>query len=103
MNSNNKFASSSPPKDDIPVDLEEPEEYSHDDFTSSEGSGALGKVVNVSASGKLPPLSSSYPFGATEKSLSQSFKDSKGHDQTRNSSSVKKDGSLKLSARIRDE
>lgn len=46
--------------------------YRDDDFESSEGSAALAKVT-VSASGKLPPLSGSYPHGADEKSLSQSF------------------------------
>lgn len=55
--------------------IEESEEaYQDDDFESSEGSAALAKVT-VSASGKLPPLSGSYPYGADEKSLSQSFKD----------------------------
>ena len=50
--------------------------YRDDDFESSEGSAALAKVT-VSASGKLPPLSGSYPYGADEKSLSQSFHQSK--------------------------
>mmetsp|Transcript_23442 Transcript_23442/g.29148 ORF Transcript_23442/g.29148 Transcript_23442/m.29148 type:complete len:117 (+) Transcript_23442:652-1002(+) len=63
-----KFSPSSK-VDEIPVDMEESEEYRDDDFDSSEGSAALAKVT-VSASGKLPPLSGSYPYGADEKSLS---------------------------------
>lgn len=49
----------------IPDDVEESEEYRDDDFESSDNSAAVAKVT-VSASGKLPPLSGSYPFGATE-------------------------------------
>ena len=67
-----KFKSSpSPPRvaDEIPVDLEESEEYRDDDFDSSDGSAALQKAT-VTASGKLPPLSGSYPYGADDKSLS---------------------------------
>ena len=52
--------------------MEESEEYRDDDFDSSEGSAAVAKVT-VSASGKLPPLSGSYPYGADANSLSQSF------------------------------
>lgn len=74
----------------IPDDVEESEEYRDDDFESSDNSAAIAKVT-VSASGKLPPLSGSYPFGATEKSLSQSFQQSK--DEKRLSSSQKKDKS----------
>ena len=48
---------------------EDSDVYRDDDFESSEGSAALAKVT-VSASGKLPPLSGSYPHGADEKSLS---------------------------------
>lgn len=70
-----KFSPSSK-VDEIPVDMEESEEYRDDDFDSSDGSAALAKVT-VSASGKLPPLSGSYPYGADEKSLSQSFQQSK--------------------------
>ena len=67
-----KFRTNSPtnPKvDEIPVDMEESEEYRDDDFDSSDGSAAIAKAT-VSASGKLPPLSGSYPHGADEKSLS---------------------------------
>ena len=53
----------------------ESDEYRDDDFDSSGGSDAVPKVT-VSASGKLPPLSGSYPYGADEKSLSQSFQQS---------------------------
>lgn len=56
--------------------MDESEEYRDDDFDSSEGSAAVQKVT-VSASGKLPPLSGSYPYGADEKSLSHSFQQSK--------------------------
>ena len=52
--------------------MEESEEYRDDDFDSSDGSAALAKVT-VSASGKLPPLSGSYPHGADANSFSQSF------------------------------
>lgn len=66
-----KFRTSSPTQkiDDIPVEMEESEEYRDDDFDSSNGSAAVAKVT-ISASGKLPPLSGSYPYGADEKSLS---------------------------------
>lgn len=67
-----KFTSSPSKVDEIPVDMEESEEYRDDDFDSSEGSAAVAKVT-VSASGKLPPLSGSYPYGADANSLSQSF------------------------------
>ena len=56
----------------------ESDEYRDDDFDSSGGSNAIAKVT-VSASGKLPPLSGSYPYGADEKSLSQSFQQSTSH------------------------
>ena len=69
-----KFYSSSPTRvEEIPDDLEESEEYRDDDFDSCDNSAAALAKVNISASGKLPPLSGSYPYGATEKSLSQSF------------------------------
>ena len=55
--------------DEIPVDMEESEEYRDDDFDSSENSAALVAAA-VTVSGKLPPLSGSYPYGADEKSLS---------------------------------
>lgn len=72
-----KYRSSSPTKlDEIPMDMEESEEYRDDDFDSSDGSAALAKAT-ISASGKLPPLSGSYPYGADEKSLSQSFQQSR--------------------------
>lgn len=86
-----KFKSSpSPPRvaDEIPIDMEESEEYRDDDFDSSDGSAALQKAT-VTASGKLPPLSGSYPYGADDKSLSQSFQMSK--DEKKLSSSQKKD------------
>ena len=44
--------------------------YKDDDFESSENSAAALAKVTVSASGKLPPLSGQYPYGADEKSLS---------------------------------
>ncbi len=50
----NKFRSSPPKVDEIPVDLEESEEY-QDDFASSSSSAALAKVT-ATASGSLPPL-----------------------------------------------
>ena len=67
-----KFTSSPSKIDDVDVDMEESEEYRDDDFDSSGSSAALAKVT-VSASGKLPPLSGSYPHGADANSLSQSF------------------------------
>lgn len=69
--------------------MEESEEYRDDDFDSSEGSATLAKVT-VSASGKLPPLSGSYPYGADANSMSQSFQQSK--DSTRKANqAVKKE------------
>lgn len=73
------------------MDLEESEEYRDDDFDSSGSSAAALAKVTVSASGKLPPLSGSYPYGATEKSLSHSFQQRK--DEKRLTSSQKKDSS----------
>ena len=72
--------------------MDDSEEYRDDDFDSSEGSAAMQKVT-VSASGKLPPLSGSYPYGADEKSLSQSFQQSKD-SKNQLSTSNKKDNSL---------
>ena len=72
--------------------MDDSEEYRDDDFDSSEGSAAVQKVT-VSASGKLPPLSGSYPYGADEKSLSQSFQQSKD-SKNQLSTSNKKDNSL---------
>lgn len=43
--------------------------YRDDDFDTSDGSAAVAKVTG-SVSGKLPPLSGSYPYGADEQSLS---------------------------------
>ena len=48
------------------------DEYNDDEFDGSDSSAAVAKM-SASKSGRLPPLSSSYPHGATEKSLSQSF------------------------------
>lgn len=78
--------------DEIPVDMEESEEYRDDDFDSSENSAALVAAA-VTVSGKLPPLSGSYPYGADEKSLSQSFQQSKedikkSSDRKHNSSAI---------------
>ena len=70
--------------------MEESEEYRDDDFDSSDVSAALAKAT-VSASGKLPPLSGSYPYGADQNSLSQSFQYSKEKDEKKLSSSRKKD------------
>ena len=56
--------------EDIAMEVES-EEYKDDDFAESSGSELLAKV-SVSQSGRLPPLSSSYPHGAT-KSLTGSF------------------------------
>ena len=53
--------------------IEEEEEYRDDDFENSSHSSAALNKVSVSQSGRLPPLSGSYPHGATEKSLSASF------------------------------
>ena len=60
---------SNTPVEEIPVEMEDSEDYHDDDFESSDGSAALQKI-SVSASGKLPPLAGSYPHGAAEKSLS---------------------------------
>lgn len=56
--------------EDIAIEVES-EEYKDDDFGESSGSELLAKI-SVSQSGRLPPLSSSYPHGAT-KSLTGSF------------------------------
>ena len=84
-----KFRSSSPKRvDEIPVDMEESEEY-REDFDSSNGSAAAAKV-SVSASGKLPPLSGTYPYGADQNSLSQSFQQSREEKKHQLSTSSKK-------------
>lgn len=57
--------------DEIPIEVDD-EEYVDDDFEASSGSELLAKV-SVSQSGRLPPLSSSYPYVATQKSLTGSF------------------------------
>jgi hypothetical protein len=57
--------------DEIPIEVDD-EEYPDDDFEASSGSEMLAKV-SVSQSGRLPPLSSSYPYVATQKSLTGSF------------------------------
>lgn len=54
-------------------DIDESDAYRDDDFDSSENSAAALAKATITASGKLPPLSGSYPYGADEKSLSQSF------------------------------
>lgn len=59
-------------QEEIPIEVED-EEYVDDEFNASSGSEMLAKV-SVSQSGRLPPLSSSYPFVATQKS--ESFFDS---------------------------
>lgn len=48
------------------------EEYPDDDFEASSGSEEASKV-SISRSGRLPPLSSSFPLNATNKSLSNSI------------------------------
>ena len=59
--------------EEIPVEVvESDEEYRDDDFDDSQGSEALAKV-SVSQSGRLPPLSGSYPHGVTDKTLSATF------------------------------
>ena len=71
-----KYRNSPPKNEELTGDIVvESDEYRDDDFESSAGSNAVPKVT-VSASGKLPPLSGSYPYGADEKSLSQSFQQS---------------------------
>ena len=57
--------------DDIPIEVDD-EDYQDDDFEASSGSEMLAKV-SVSQSGRLPPLSSSYPYVGTQKSLTGSF------------------------------
>jgi len=54
--------------EEIPDEIEESEEYHDDDFEQSDGSAELAKV-SVSQSGRLPPLSGSYPHGGTNKSF----------------------------------
>ena len=49
--------------DEIPIEVDD-EEYQDDDFEASSGSEMLAKV-SVSQSGRLPPLSSSYPYVGT--------------------------------------
>ena len=51
---------------------ESDEEYQEDEFDDSQGSEALAKV-SVSQSGRLPPLSGSYPHGNNDKTLSATF------------------------------
>lgn len=58
--------------EEIPIEMEEDEEYVDDEFEQSSESELLAKV-SVSQSGRLPPLSSSYPYVATQKSLTGSF------------------------------
>ena len=52
--------------------VESDEEYRDDGFDDSQGSEALAKV-SVSQSGRLPPLSGTYPQGVTDKTLSATF------------------------------
>ena len=60
-------------QEDIPVEMEESdEEYQEDEFDDSQGSEALAKV-SVSQSGRLPPLSGSYPHGTNDKTMSATF------------------------------
>ena len=60
-------------QEDIPVEMEDSdEEYQEDEFDDSQGSEALAKV-SVSQSGRLPPLSGSYPHGTNDKTMSATF------------------------------
>ena len=79
-------------QDDIPVEVDEEEsdDYKDDEFASSNSSAALAKA-SASKSGRLPPLSSSYPHGATEKSLSQSFVNASKDKESKVSNSQNKD------------
>lgn len=57
--------------DEIPIEVADSEDYKDDEFDDTSGSELLAKV-SISQSGRLPPLSSSYPYGATQKSLTGS-------------------------------
>ena len=76
-NSNSKVdaagATNNKSHEEIPVEVvESDEEYRDEDFDDSQGSEALAKV-SVSQSGRLPPLSGSYPHGVTDKTLTATF------------------------------
>ena len=80
--------------EEIPVEVveSEEEEYRDDDFDDSQGSEALAKV-SVSQSGRLPPLSGSYPHGVTDKTLSATFLRSSKELKNVSSPSGAKEGS----------
>ena len=59
--------------EEIPVEVDDSDgEYHDDEFEDSQGSGTYAKV-SISQSGRLPPLSGSYPHGATDKTPSATF------------------------------